>query len=172
MICYLIECSRAWSSSHYNPISASSSQTRLSLAFAFTLALTLTLALVFTSTTAYQLLLRRLHQRSSKWKWTHASRSPLFFMIVNFPDEAAATICFSIESLILLDNCYHISQSANRGDADATYLLMSGFPDLLRDLGSNCDSSFTHSSCLRPSTRYLCFSFILCCSLCHLVVCW
>jgi hypothetical protein len=99
---------------------------------------------------------------------THASRSPLFFMIVNFPDEAAATICFSIESLILLDNCYHISLSSRRGDA--TYLLMSGLPNLLSNLGSNCDSSFSHSSRLCPSTRYLCFSFILCCSLCHLVV--
>jgi hypothetical protein len=27
-------------------------------------------------------------------------------MIVNLPEEAAATICFSIDSLILLDSCY------------------------------------------------------------------
>ena len=27
-------------------------------------------------------------------------------MIVNFPDDAACTICFSMELLILLDNCY------------------------------------------------------------------
>lgn len=34
--------------------------------------------------------------------------SPLFFMMVNFPPEAACTICFSIESLILLESfCAH-----------------------------------------------------------------
>jgi hypothetical protein len=92
-------------------------------------------------------------------------------MIVNFPDEAAATICFSIESLILLDNCYHISLSSKSSNRrDATYLLMSSLPDFLSNFGSDCDSSFTHCSCLCPSTRYLCFSFILCCSLCHLVI--
>lgn len=30
-------------------------------------------------------------------------------MMVNLPDEAACTICFSIDSLILLDSCYPVS---------------------------------------------------------------
>lgn len=40
--------------------------------------------------------------------WTYAGVSPLFFMIVSFPPDAAVTICFSIELLIFDDRFFCI----------------------------------------------------------------
>ncbi len=46
--------------------------------------------------------------------WTHGSTSPTPLMIVNFPLEAACTICFSMLLLILLESCYvNISSSSS-----------------------------------------------------------
>lgn len=76
------------------------------------LCLALSLALVFSSTTSkdqLKVILRRSLTPSRSQDTTYAWRSVLFFMIVNLPEEAAWTICFSIDSLILLDSCYEAS---------------------------------------------------------------